>query len=112
VVPSAPIAARAASALPHHAWPGLASIASAVPLELRSDPDGAIFTVDGRTVGPGPIVVPTRADREVDITASLPDHETWTRRISVARAGTVVVAELPLRMEEMPVQRRRSRHSH
>jgi hypothetical protein len=103
-----PVATRRAMATSlGFAAPALAT----ATLELRSEPRGATFIVDGVAVGPGPIDVPVSADRAIEISAALPHHETWTRRVHAVAGRTAVLAELPIEMDATTVSPRDERSS-
>jgi hypothetical protein len=67
--------------------------ASHVVLDLRSDPPGAIFFVDGKKVGKAPVKVKVKAGRKVKVEARLKGYPDWKDRIR-ARDDRKVTARL------------------
>ena len=54
-----------------------------VQLTLETEPAQATIRVDGQERGQGPLVVPVKAEQELEITVSAPQHRPLTRKLKV-----------------------------
>jgi PEGA domain-containing protein len=66
----------------------------AAQLELRSKPPGAVFTVDGISVGAAPTDAAVPIGKRVTVTATLAGHKPWSLKVLAKRKKQYVQARL------------------